>query len=59
MNHRKPRYRVNDAFRLLGLARSTGYRVVKAGRLKTYKDGRRVFVNADEIDRYTREAPAP
>lgn len=59
MIHTKPRYRIDEAFKLLGLARSEGYRRVKEGRLRSQKDGRRSYVTADEIDRYVRDGGAP
>jgi excisionase family DNA binding protein len=58
MNHQKPRYRIEEALELLGLARSTCYGAIKDGRLKTVKDGRRTFVNAAEIDRYVNDPSA-
>jgi excisionase family DNA binding protein len=50
MQHQKPRYRVEEAFALLGLPRSTGYVAVKDGRLKTQKDGRQTYISARQID---------
>jgi hypothetical protein len=52
VNHAKPRYRLKEAFDLLGLAHSVGYQRMKEGSLLTVKDGRRVYVLAKEIDRY-------
>jgi excisionase family DNA binding protein len=59
MIHQKPRYRLEEAFVLLGTPRSTGYVAVKEGRLRIQKDGRRSFVTADELDRYVREECPP
>jgi len=38
--------------RLGGIGHSTFYELVKAGRIRTVKLGRRTFVMADEIDRF-------
>lgn len=59
MIHTKPRYRIDEAFKLLGLARSEGYKRVKEGKLRAQKDGRRSYITADEIDRYVRDGGAP
>jgi hypothetical protein len=52
VNHLKPRYRLKEAFDLLGLAHSVGHERVKQGSLLTVRDGRRVYVLSTEIDRY-------
>lgn len=57
MNHAKPRYRLTEAFSLLGLSRSMGYVRIAAGELQAVKDGRRSFITAEEIDRYVAGAP--
>lgn len=57
MIHRKPRYRLPEAFALLGISRAHGYSRIAAGLLRVQKDGRRSFVTADEIDRYTGGPP--
>lgn len=38
--------------RIGGISHSTFYELVKAGRIKTVKLGRRTFVMADEIERF-------
>jgi hypothetical protein len=53
VNHTKPRYPLSEAFKLLGIARSVGYVRIREGALRIQKDGRRSFVTAREIDRYT------
>lgn len=57
MNHAKPRYRLNEAFNLLGLSRSMGYVRIAAGDLQAVKDGRRSFITAEEMDRYVAGKP--
>jgi hypothetical protein len=57
MNHTKPRYRINEAFQLLGLARSVGYVRLREGKLRAVYDGRRAYVLASEIDRYAAGLP--
>lgn len=57
MNHAKPRYRVKEAFDLLGLAHSVGYLRIAAGELRATKDGRRSFITAEELDRYVAGRP--
>lgn len=63
MRHSKPRYRLSEAFQLLGLPRASGYQRIKEGSLRRQKDGRRSYVSAAEIERYVRardaEMPAP
>jgi hypothetical protein len=53
VQHKKPRYALDEAFRLLDISRKHGYRRIKAGLLHVNKDGRRTFITAAEIDRYT------
>jgi hypothetical protein len=57
MNHAKPRYRLHEAFDLLGLARSVGYVRMREGKLRAVYDGRRAYITADEIDRYVAGRP--
>jgi excisionase family DNA binding protein len=54
MEHRKPRYRIDEAAELLDISRAWAYRQIAAGKLLVVKDGRRSFVTAAEIDRYAR-----
>jgi hypothetical protein len=55
MRHTKPRYRLSEAFALLGLPRSSGYERIKLKVLRPQKDGRRTYISAAEIDRYVRD----
>ena len=52
MQHRKPRYEIPEAAKLLGISRAWAYRRIAAGALRVTKDGRRTFIVAEEIDRY-------
>jgi hypothetical protein len=52
MQHRKPRYPLAEAFKLLGLSRSKGYLRVREGQLTVVRDGDTPYVTATEIDRY-------
>ena len=46
-------YPVGEAQAKLGdISHTTFYELVKAGRIRTVKLGRRTFVTADEIDRF-------
>lgn len=58
MIHTRPRYRLEEAFQLLGLPRSSGYLRIRAGKLRVQKDGRRSYLTAEELDRYVREQSA-
>ena len=58
MRHNKPRYRLTEAFELLGLPRSSGYERIRSGALRLQKDGRRSYISAAEIDRYVRSRDA-
>jgi excisionase family DNA binding protein len=52
VHHSKPRYDLNEAFKLLGFSRAHGYRLITARKLRPHKDGRLSFLSAAEIDRY-------
>jgi excisionase family DNA binding protein len=43
-------YRISDVCEVLGLSRSTVYRLSKAGRLPLIKIGRRTLVRADSVE---------
>ena len=59
MLHSKPTYGVQDAAELLNLSRTTVYKEINAGRLRTYKVGsKRRFISADAIDQYIRDREA-
>jgi len=46
-------YPVGEAMeRLGGLSRTTLYELMKSGRLRSTRIGRRVFISAEEIDRF-------
>ncbi|WP_182872942.1 helix-turn-helix domain-containing protein [Microbispora sp. H10670] len=56
-------YRVTDAMRLLSLSRSVIYEQIRAGRLRTVRQGRTRLIPAAAIDAYIslleQEAKAP
>lgn len=56
MQHRKPRYRLLDGLKLLGLSRSKGYVRIREGRLHVVYDGDAPFLTAEEIDRYAAQS---
>jgi hypothetical protein len=56
MIHRKPRYPLAEAFRLLGICRTKGYVRIREGRLRVVRDGITPYVTAEEIDRYAAES---
>ncbi len=52
----KPRaFSLTDGQRLIGLSRSTWYRMEAAGKIKLVRIGRRTLIPADEIDRLLKE----
>jgi excisionase family DNA binding protein len=53
--HTKPRYTISDSLGLLGIGRSRLYADINAGKLSTYKIGKRRFINPAAIDRYVEE----
>ena len=50
--HQKPRYSVNDLMALLNIGRSHLYADINAGKLETYKIGKRRFTEPEALDRY-------
>jgi excisionase family DNA binding protein len=46
------RYSVPEAAEMLGLSVATMWRRVKAGQIKTVRDGGRVLITYDELRRY-------
>ena len=51
-NHIKPRYSINDLLSLLSIGRAGLYAEINAGRLRTYKVGKRRFADPADLDRY-------
>lgn len=45
-------YRVQDAMPVLRMSRSTIYELIRAGRLRTVKEGRARFIPATAINEY-------
>jgi len=45
-------YPITEAAYMLGLSEKTLRRRIADGALETVRDGRRVFITADELDRY-------
>ena len=50
--HTKPRYSINDLLALLSIGRAGLYAAIQAGKLETYKIGKRRFANPGAVDRY-------
>ncbi len=50
--HTKPRYSINDMLGLLSIGRSRLYDDINAGKLSTYKIGKRRFADPSAIDNY-------
>ncbi len=50
--HTKPRYTVNDMLALLSIGRARLYVDINAGKLETYKIGKRRFAEPEAIDNY-------
>ena len=46
------RFDMMEAARILRISRATLYERIKAGELRTQKDGRRSYVTATELQRY-------
>jgi hypothetical protein len=46
------RFDINEAARILRLSRAALYQRIRAGMIKTQKDGRRSFITAVELQRY-------
>ena len=59
MQHTKPRYLLEEGFKLLSLSRSKGYERIKRGHLKVIYDGGTPYITADEIDAYAAQAHPP
>jgi hypothetical protein len=53
--HTKPRYAINDLLSLLNIGRARLYADINAGKLVTYKIGKRRFTKPIELDRYVEE----
>lgn len=49
------RYDINEAARMLRISRATLYERIRAGNIRTQKDGRRSFITAAELQRYVAE----
>ncbi len=50
--HTKPRYSINDLLTLLSIGRARLYADINAGKLATYKIGKRRFAEPEAIDLY-------
>ena len=50
--HTKPRYSVNDLLGLLSIGRARLYADINAGKLDTYKIGKRRFAEPAALERY-------
>lgn len=51
-NDNAARYSIPQVCEIIGLKRSTVYARITAGLLRPVKDGARVFIPRDELDRY-------
>lgn len=51
-HHTKPRYSVNDLISLLSIGRARLYADINAGKLATYKIGKRRFASPEAVDNY-------
>lgn len=49
--HTQPTYTVQEAFEALKVSRPTGYELINAGTLESYRVGRRRFISAEQLDR--------
>ena len=52
MFHTKPRYTVADCLSLLSMSRARFYEAIHAGKIETYRIGRRRYVNPKALDEY-------
>ena len=52
MQHQKPRYSITDLIGLLGIGRTSLYADINAGKLATYKIGKRRFASPEAVDNY-------
>jgi len=50
------RFDIPEATRILRLSRATLYERIRAGLIKTQKDGRRSYITAEELQRYVAES---
>jgi hypothetical protein len=50
--HTRPRYSINDLLTLLNIGRATLYADIGAGKLETYKIGKRRFATPKALDNY-------
>ena len=46
------RFEITEAARILRMSRATLYQRVRAGQIKTHKDGRRTYISVVELHRY-------
>ena len=53
--HTKPRYSINDLLALLSIGRARLYADINAGKLATYRIGKRRFADPDALDRYVEQ----
>jgi excisionase family DNA binding protein len=53
--HSKPRYSINDLLSLLNIGRAHLYADINAGKLSTYKIGKRRFAKPEALDKYVEE----
>jgi excisionase family DNA binding protein len=50
------RFDIPEATRILRLSRATLYERIRAGLIKTQKDGRRSYITAEELQRYVSQS---
>jgi len=50
------RFDIPEATRILRLSRATLYERIRAGQIKTQKDGRRSYITAEELQRYVAQS---
>ena len=50
------RFDIPEATRILRLSRATLYERIRAGLIKTQKDGRRSYITAEELQRYVAQS---
>jgi len=50
------RFDIPEATRILRLSRATLYERIRAGLIKTQKDGRRSYITAEELHRYVSQS---
>ena len=51
-SHNKPRYSINDLLGLLSIGRARLYADINAGKLETYRIGKRRFTSPESLDAY-------